>query len=468
MIESFVIFMLIFLGIGLYAMRHSKHTTADYLVAGQSVRPWLTALSAVATNNSGYMFIGMIGYTYQVGLASVWLMVGWIVGDFLASLFIHRRVREESEARDAHSFGGLLSHWHGNDYYRLRVVIGILTLIFLGAYASAQLTAGSKVLHALLGWDYHVGALLGAVMILAYSFAGGIRASIWTDAAQSLVMLTAMGVMLVSAVESLGGIDRTIASLAAVSPTYMQWFPEATVPGAIGFVAGWLIAGFGVAGQPHIMVRFMAMNDPGEMMRVRLYYYGWFTLFYGMTIGVGLAARTIMASQAGFDPELALPLMARHLLPDVFAGLVLAGIFAAAMSTADSLVLSCSAAFTRDFTRKKHHSYRQTKLATLGIVLFALLIAVGGVQSVFSLVLDAWAVMGAAFVPLLAVYALGGRPDERLAIAMVLGGVTALYLWKFLLPGVIYEIVPGMAAGIMIYFVGWKTGVGDQTDSASK
>jgi len=457
-IGSFLFFLFLFALIGLASLVKSRNSTSDYLLASQNVKPWLVALSAVATNNSGYMFIGMIGYTYMVGLSSIWLMVGWIMGDFIASLFIHKRLRITTENVNAHSFGGILSHWHsGEDYKRLRFLAGIVTVIFLGTYAAAQLSAGSKALHVLLGWDQYAGAVIGAVMVLLYSYAGGIRASIWTDAAQSFVMIIAMIVLLWISIDSVGGFEIFAKRLQEVGPYYMAWFPpelNKSFVNTASFVLGWLFAGFGVVGQPHIMVRFMAMDNPDNLTRTRVYYYSWFIVFYAVTIGVGLASRILLPETAQFDAELALPTLASNLLPEILIGLVLAGIFAATMSTADSLILSCSASLTHDFIEKKKHSLLAAKIATASVVLLALGIALSGSSSVFSLVLDAWGVLAAAFAPLLTVYALGQKPTEGLAIAMLTGGVSALYIWKYfpLLP--IYEIAPGIIAGLMIFLIG--------------
>ncbi len=457
---SFGFFLLLFVLVGLLSARRREPTGVDYLLASQRVKPWLVGLSAVATNNSGYMFIGMIGYTYTSGLSSVWLMVGWIVGDFVTSLLVHRKLRVATEARRQHSFAGVLSAWHGTDYPRLQALGGLLTIVFLGAYAAAQFNAGSKALFVLFGWEYGVGAVVGAVIVLLYCFAGGIRASIWTDAAQSLVMISAMGLMLWVGLRELGGWQAFGAALGDVSPGFMDCFPErAAFGGMVGsvlFVLGWLLAGVAVIGQPHIMVRFMALDDPGQMWRVRCYYYGWYIAFYALTICVGLAARLLLPDTAEFDAELALPTLAGELLPPLLTGLVLAGLFAATISTADSVILSCTAAFTRDFSSHRFRSYAATKLATALVTLLALGIALSRTESVFNLVLIAWSALASAFGPLLLVYALNQKPTEELALAMMLVGIGVVLLWRSLgwHETVVYEVMPGMLSGLALFALG--------------
>jgi sodium/proline symporter len=320
-VATFLTTLLLFVLVGLLSLRHQKGSSVDYLLAGRSMPPSLVALSAVATNNSGYMFIGMIGYTYATGLSSIWMMVGWIVGDLVASLVVHRRVRELSEEHGLHTYSALLSHGKQGEERPLRIVIGLFTLIFLGTYAGAQLSAGSKALQVLFGWEAWSGAVIGAVIVLLYSFAGGIRASIWTDAAQSVVMVIAMVLMVLFGLEAIGGWGKMGEQLAAVGSGYHQLLPAiegfSPATGFAGFLLGWFFAGYGVAGQPHIMIRFMTMADPGEIGRVRLYYYLWFTLFFGLTILAALCARLLLSDTASFDAALALPTLAMELLPPV-------------------------------------------------------------------------------------------------------------------------------------------------------
>jgi len=455
---SFVAFLLLFVVIGVASMARRKQSTTDYLVAGRSVAPWLAGLSAVATNNSGYMFIGMIGLTYSTGLSSIWLMIGWILGDLIASLLIMKKLRATTEAHDIHSFGGLLAEWHGTDFNLLRRITGILTILFLGAYAAAQFTAGSKALHVLFDWDIATGAILGALLVLTYSYSGGIRASIWTDAAQSFVMITAMATLMFSAMSGFDSAAAIVDALTHVKPGYMNWFPDTSLLGIALFIAGWVFAGFGVAGQPHIVIRYMALDRVDNINRFRYWYYGWFTLFYAATIVVGLLARLLLPDAAGFDAnnfdaELALPMISQQLLPEFMVGLVLAGLFAATMSTADSLVLSCSASLSRDLFPESKLGYKATKIMTAMVVLVALWLSLSNNQSVFALVLIAWGLLAAAFAPLLTLYALGHRPTEKSAIAVMGAGVFAFFLWRELgLSEMAYEIMPAIITGIAVYY----------------
>lgn len=457
MLFSFIATLLVFVFIGALSTLKSKQCNTDYLLAGHTVSPLFVGLSAAATWCSGYMFIGMIGYTYFYGLHTLWLGVGFVFGDFIASIFAHKRMRVVTEATDSLSYGSLISRWHGTDYRYLRRIAGIITLIFLGVYAAAQFKAGGKALHVLLGWDYQTGSIIGSIIVLIYCWAGGIRASIWTDVAQALVMFVAMFMLLIVTVVEAGGLFTFVNKLHAVSPEYMDLFPPdhgLGVFGAVLFIAGWMCGGFSVIGQPHVMVRFMALDTPQNMRRARIYYYVWYGLFYAATVAVGLAARIYLPDEGAFDQELALPQIAELLLPGIFVGIILAGVFASTMSTADSQILSCSAAITRDILPQKKIHYFFTKLTTLLVTVFALMVALKGGGSVFDLVLIAVSVLASSFAPILFLYACGHRIPEVLAILMMLVGVATALLWRhYGLNAYLYEVAPGMLVPYLLYWL---------------
>lgn len=455
-VASFVAFLLLFLGVGLASAFRARGSRTDYYLAGREVKPWLVGLSAVATNNSGYMFIGVIGYTYATGLAAIWLMIGWILGDYVASIFVHKRLREAAGRTKEASFAAVLATWHGDKFALWPKIAAVLMVLFLGAYSAAQISAGGKALQGVLGWDPKIGALAVAGMVLAYSVAGGIRASIWTDAVQSIVMLFAMSLLFVVGVNGLGGVSGAWGAMAEI-PGFLNWFPDdLLVPGVGGmilFVVGWMFAGLSVIGQPHIMIRFMALDAPSNMSRARAWYYFYFTLFYALATGVGMLSRLYLPDLGSLDPELALPTMAVQLLPGIAVGAILAGIFAATMSTADSLVLSCSAAITHDLAKDRLERPWQMKAATAFVTGLALLIALGENQSVFALVILAWSTLATAFAPLLLLYASNRRLAEGPAIAAMLIGVATALGWRYMgWHADLYEGLPGILVGLMVAY----------------
>lgn len=460
-VASFVVFLLAFVAIGALSARASRASTEDYLVASRDVKPWLIALSAVASNNSGYMFIGLIGFTWRVGISAIWLQIGWVVGDLLSSLWLHRRVRVHSERVGATSVPGLLARdGRGQSSRTIAALAGALTLVFLSTYAAAQLLAGSTTLHTLFGWPMWTGSVLGVVIVAIYCLAGGIRASIWTDAAQSLVMIVAMLVLLAMCMAEAGSPSTLMATLAIADPALADPAPDGLSLSLGLYLLGFLFGGAMTVAQPHILIRFMAIDRPESIGRARAMYFGWYLLFSVAVILVGLYARALLPELgAGLEgaeldaaTERALPTLSLELLPSILVGVMLAGLFSATMSTADSQLLSCSAAITQDINPRWADSPRASKAATLGVAGLALTIALANIDGVFALVMIAWAALGATLGPLLMVR-LRGRPlPPWLAAVMMASGLITVIAWRAT-PWVdaVYEALPGVLVPMLIY-----------------
>ena len=455
---SFCLFLALFSLVGFLSFLKKKNTSQDYLLANQEVKPWVSAISAISTSNSGYMFIGQIGFTYTYGLQSIWLMFGLIFGDYLSSLFVHKNLRKKSEELNVFSFANVISKWNGKNYRYLQIFSGLIILIFLSTYAAAQLNAGSKSMHILFDLDYKIGAIIGGIIVVLYCFSGGIRASIWTDIAQSFVMIIAMCLMVFFGIKELGGISNFLNSLQNISPNYMKWFPSSNFSDYLFapflFIMGWVFSGIGVIGQPHVMIRFMAINNTDNIPQTRIYYYGWYISFYTLTICAAFIARLLIPETNNLDPELALPILATKLLPDFLVGVVLAGIFAAAMSTADSQILSCTASITNDLFSNKKDNYLFNKAVTLIVTLFVVTIAINDNKNVFNLVLISWSTLACCFSPILIVYSLKQKITQFLSIMMMVIPLITLHLWRYFeLNILIYEVAPGILSGIITFLV---------------
>ena len=455
---SFCLFLFLFTLIGSLSVLKKKNTSLDYLLANQEVKPWLAAISAIATSNSGYMFIGQIGFTYVYGLQSVWLMFGLIFGDFISSLFVHKNLRKKSQELKVVSFANLVSQWHGKNYKYVQLFGGLIILIFLSTYAAAQLNAGSKSMHVIFGLDYRLGAIIGGVIVLLYCFSGGIRASIWTDAAQSFVMIVAMFLMVFFGIKEVGGVSIFIDELHKISPDYMKWFPSTNFSEFLlapyMFIIGWFFSGVGVIGQPHVMVRFMTIDSTKNIPKTRIYYYTWYTLFYLFSILAAFVARLLIPETNNMDPELALPTLAQSLLPEFFVGVILAGIFADTMSTADSQILACTASITNDLSLNKNNNYLINKLATLIITVFVVTIAINDNKNVFNLVLMSWSTLACCFSPLLIVNSLKQKVSEFSSLMMMIIPLITLMVWRhYELNTYIYEVAPGIISGVLTFFV---------------
>lgn len=473
---SFLFFLIAFTGIGVLSSRKKTASSEDYLVASRDVNPWLIALSAVSTNNSGYMFIGLIGFTWRSGVEAVWITFGWILGDLLTWFWVHTRVRDQSEAVGASSVPALLATRKDGRMQRpIAIAAGILTFLFLGGYAAAQLKAGSTTLHALFDWPIWLGSVIGVVIVAVYCLSGGIRASIWTDAAQSIVMIGAMSMLVGYCVIEVGGPSALWDTLAAIDPSLVDPIPRGLAFGLGMYVLGFVFGGIATIGQPHILVRFMAIDSSDSIKKARIIYFVWYTFFSAAALVVGLYSRVILPELgAGLTGEAlsaategALPVLSVKLLPSILIGVMLAGLFSATMSTADSQILSCSAAVTQDVMPRWSRSYRASKLATLGVAVLALVIALSASAGVFSLVLIAWSALGAALGPIL-LLRLAHRPlPTGLALAMMAVGVGTVLAWGASpYTDSIFKVLPGMLAPLILYAVAMPFLGGGEDDAA--
>jgi len=449
---------------GALSVINKRETTEDYLLASRNVAPWLAALSTVATNNSGFMFVGMIAFTYRFGIETVWMMVGWLIGDLIAWLWIHPRLREKSGAAGAITLTQMLATGPAGRRRSLVIAASVITFVFLGVYAAAQLKAGSTALQALFGWHASIGILIGAAIVVIYSFAGGIRADIWTDAAQSAVMFVSMTLILVAGFLEIGGAGALAEALRTQDPALLSLFPEDLAFGPALFVLGFVFAGIGSIGQPHLMTRIMSIESPQAVRAARGFYFAWFVPFWAACLLVGLYTRAILPGLDEMAPvtgiveptELALPLVTMDLLPDIFVGLALAGLFAATVSTADSQIIVCSGVVTQDMVPRWAGSYTASKLATGAVLVLALAVAVLAPESVFDLVLVAWSALGATLGPVLIVRLAGLWMNPAVGLAMMGAGLCAVIAWHLSgLDDDVFKILPGMLGAGLVYALAW-------------
>lgn len=452
---GFVLVLASFLAVGLSANRRRRPTADDYLTASREMHPWLVGFAAASTNSSGFMFIGLIGATVTDGLSAMWLMVGWIVGDYLAWLVIHRRLRERSEELRPHSIAGYVSAGYSGDVSGVRILTALLTIVFLATYAAAQFTAGSKGLEALLGWKRTACVLIGFSLLLLYCFGGGLRASIWVNTAQSFVMIGSVLLLLGVALFHIGGPGLLWSKLAALDPKYIDWRPQNLQFGFAAFMMSWIAAGAGVIGQPHIMTIAMSVDSGASMHRARRVYFVWYWIFSAACILVGLCCRVWLneALAAGFDPEMSLPRLASELLPGMLVGVILGGLFAATLSTADTQIICSSAALTQDLVPRWGLTYFGARTGMLTVAVAVVGIALFSPQSVFELVVLSWSCLVAGIGPILAAQTLRWPLNNTVGSAMIIAGVAAALTWRYglQLSGSIYEVLPGMLAGFTVY-----------------
>ena len=455
LVASFLLFMCAFAGIGLASMLVKEDTTDDYLVAGRGMNPALAALSAVSTWNSGYMFIGFIGFTYTMGYSIIWIGLGSMIGQIVAWIWLYKFIQQSAKERDVRSLSSLVSNVTGSPEAKLAAILSVL---FLAVYAAAQLTSGGKALYVMLGWSEVIGILIGFVLVVAYCYAGGIRASIWTDAAQSSVMIIGSSLLCYVAMQEVGGISGLHEGLESQNANLTSMVPADLNFGVSLWIFAFFLGGLSVAGQPQVVTRVMTLATDQDRKTAMLWFFAWQTPFLLIMVIIGLASRVVFTG-ADFDPELGLPMLAMETLGPFWVGLILASIFAATMSTADSQVLACTAAFTDDVMPQISQDHKKTKIVTLVIAAFATAISIFGLyvpggDSVFALVVLAVYGLGSIFVPILIIRWAGYEPDTNHTMAMMLAALFTVILWSVSGFGDdIFPSVPGMGAAFITHFV---------------
>ena len=447
--------MFLFAGVGIASIRVKKDTTDDYLVAGRGMHPALAALSAVSTWNSGYMFIGFIGFMWKMGYSAIWISIISTIGQLVAWIWLYKYIQKEGNERNIRSLSSLVANVKGAPEAKMAAICSVA---FLLIYAGAQLSSGGKALFAMLDWAEWVGIIIGFVLVVAYCYAGGIRASIWTDAAQSCVMIVGSTLLCYVALSEVGWFSGLNTSLKSIDPALTSVTPPGLEFGFSMWVFAFFLGGLGVAGQPQVVSRIMTLESEEDRKQACLWFFVWQTPFLILMIIIGLASRVIFPEDNNFDPELALPMLAMDVLGPFWVGLILASIFAATMSTADSQVLACTAAITDDVFPEWSTDHKKTKLTTIVMAYVATCLSLGayfsGNNSVFSLVVLAVYGLGGMFIPLILVRMSGYKPSSQHSILMMTAALVAVIFWR--VKGYndhIFESVPGMGAAFIVHFI---------------
>ncbi|MGC6494544.1 MAG: sodium:solute symporter family transporter [Myxococcota bacterium] len=441
---AFLAVLALFLLVGLAATwrRTDDH---DHLTAAHELSPPLAALSAWSTTRSGFAFIGAVGFVASTGISALWLSVGWIVGDVLAWATVMGPLATRARQLETHTTSALA----GGAEAGPRWLAGVVTAALLSLYAAAQLTAGSKAASTVLELDPLHGLLLGAGLVAAYGITGGLRAAVWTDAVQALIMVTGMIALAAGGLDHVGGTAALWARLHEIDPSLTSPWPSASW-GVVPWFLGWVAMGFGVIGQPHVGARALALRDPTRARQVAAWSLGLSCAFTTCLTIVGLVARvTVPAIHA--DPELAVPALATMVLPDVGTGLLLGAIFAATLSTADSQVLSVAGSLHHDLNLRLPVTW-----LTAGSILSALTLAAFAPSEVFLLVTIAWALLASSLGPVILWRSLGGELSGTTAIwAMALGAAAAM-VWRFGLGWhtAMPEAIVGLLTGLLACFSG--------------
>lgn len=459
---NFWIYTAAIVAVGVYSARFSRKTEADFFLADRGLGAWVAALSSSASAESGWVTLGLVGMAYQTGVGAVWIIAGTFAA-FLFNWFVLAwPLRSAAAAHDALTLPDVLAApFRGPSALLIRLVGALIILTMLTAYVAAQLNAAGKTFNGIFGWDYLWGVLVGSAIVLVYTTTGGFRAIAWTDAVQATFMIVAMAVLPVILIWKIGGVGVFWAKLVADSAGPRLTDPVAGKTGlaAIGFLALWLGIPLGNPGQPHVLVRLVAIKDRKAVIRGGMIASTWVLVLFSGAVALGMAARVYLGHLD--DPEQTLPILAgdSNVVPGFLGGMIVAAMMAAICSTADSQLLVSASAVSHDLYVRilgRRPTLRRKRIldraAVLAVGTVATIIAAGEVRSVFRFVIDyAWAGLGAAFGPALIMSLFWRRTTGWGILAGMLTGVTTAILWRQfpLLHQHLYSLLPAFTLSLL-------------------
>lgn len=489
---AIAIYLIAMIGIGLFFNRAIGGSSIDFYLGGRRLGPLVTAMSAEASDMSSYLLMGLPGLAYLCGVAEVgWTVIGLAVGTYLNWLIVARRLRRYSAALGAITIPDFFSRRYGDKKHVLSCIAAVIILIFFIPYTASGFKAVGTLFNSLLGVDYHAAMIAGALVIIGYTVLGGFLAVSTTDLVQSVVMSVALIAVILFGVGQAGGWSTVMANASAL-PGYLNltqgYDPASGQAGSFGFlsIVSTLAWGLGYFGMPHILLRFMAIEDEEKLKTSRRIASVWVVISMAVAIVIGIVGYSVSA--AGRIPFLTTSadsetivvqlsdLMSRSgVLFAIIAGIILAGILAATMSTADSQLLTAASSVSQNLMEEFFGikmSEKASMLAARGTV--AAVAAVGVIlawdpnSSVFRVVSFAWAGFGAAFGPVMLFALFWKRSNRQGALAGMIVGGGMVFLWKYFIAPMgggwaIYELLPAfIAASIAIVAVSLATQAPDK------
>ncbi len=473
-IAVYLIFMLV---IGFYFAKGNE-TSSDFYLGGRKLGPLVTAMSAEASDMSSYLLMGLPGLAYLSGVAHVgWTAIGLAIGTYLNWLFTARRLRRYTHITESFTLPQFFSNRFHDKKNILSVIAACIIIVFFIPYTASGFAACGKLFASLFNMDYMTTMIISAIVIVAYTTAGGFLAASTTDFIQSIIMTIAILFVLVFSTVSAGGIGAVVDN-ARQLPGYLSFthtFSAASnsaEPFSFLQIASTLAWGLGYFGMPHILLRFMAIENEKKLKLSRRVASIWVVVAMGVAVLIGIVGRTLSAngtieSLAGANTETIIvrvaDLLSHHgVFPALMAGLILAGILASTMSTSDSQLLAASSSVSQNILQEAFHlnlskraSMLVARLTVVVISILSIIIARNPDNSIFSIVSFAWAGFGAGFGPLVLCALFWKRTTLPGAISGMVAGGVMVFVWKYLiapLGGVfgIYELLPAFLVGLIV------------------
>lgn len=458
---TFLFYIVAMVVIGLIAYRATT-SFDDYILGGRRLGSFVTALSAGASDMSGWLLMGLPGAIYLSGLSEMWIAIGLIIGAWLNWLLVAGRLRIHTEIQNnALTLPDYFSNRFNDHKKILRVVSAVIILIFFAIYCASGMVAGARLFESMFGMSYTTALWISAIATISYVFIGGFLAVSWTDTIQASLMIFALLITPIVTILSLGDISIVNAALEAARPQAYNLFTDMSFVAVLSLLA-W---GLGYFGQPHILVRFMAADSVKSIPNARRIGMAWMILCLGGAVAAGFFGIAYfelhpeLATVVNANPETVFMELTKTLFNPWVAGVVLAAILAAVMSTLSCQLLVCSSTLTEDFYKafiRKNASQKELvwigRLMVLLIAILAIVLATNPESKVLGLVAYAWAGFGAAFGPLIILSLFWKRMNLSGALAGMVVGAVVVIAWKnisFFASTGVYEIIPGFICSFL-------------------
>ena len=448
----FILYLIFTVGIGVYFFLRSKNTNEkDYFLGGRKMGPWVSALSAGASDMSAWVLMGLPASVYAFGVGKTWIAIGLAIGYTLSWIFEAPRLRRYSiAAKDSITIPQYLTNRFLSASKAMQVICAVIFLVAYTVYAASSIKACGTLFHTVVGIDPTVAMYVAAVVIISYTFMGGFSAVCWTDFFQGLLMLGALLVAPIFALSFIQG-GNGAANLEHAATGYFSLFTDWK---DVASGLGW---GLGYFGMPHIIIRFMSVRSDKDIKKSAAIGVTWTLLILGFAVASGIVGRMLLGEIE--DSSTVFIQMVRRIFPPVVSGILLSAILAASMSTADSQLLASASAFASDvykpIFRKGNASDKEMfwmgRVVVLIIAIVALLIASNpNSGTIMGLVENAWGVFGAAFGPVILLSLFWRRLTFGGAVAGIVVGAAVDILWlAFLGSFGLYEIIPGFLCGLI-------------------
>ncbi|MEK4673975.1 MULTISPECIES: sodium/proline symporter PutP [Bacillus] len=457
---SLAIYMAGMLYIGYWSYKKTSDLS-DYMLGGRGLGPAVTALSAGASDMSGWMLMGLPGAMYATGLSSVWIAIGLLIGAYANYLIIAPRLRTYTEvANDSITIPDFLENRFKDRTKILRFVSAIVILVFFTFYASAGLVSGGRLFENSFNLDYKIGLFVTVGVVVAYTLFGGFLAVSWTDFVQGCIMFIALVLVPIVAFTDVGGVTETFNTIKQVDASHLDMFKGTTVLGIISFLA-W---GLGYFGQPHIIVRFMAITSIKDLKTSRRIGIGWMTISIIGAMLTGLIGIAYYAKNNAIlqDPEMVFVTFSNILFHPYITGFLLSAILASIMSSISSQLLVISSAVTEDFYKtffRRNASDKELvfigRLSVLVVAMIAVVLAYHPSDTILTLVGYAWAGFGSAFGPAILLSLYWKRTNKWGVLAGMIVGAVVVIAWVQIpsLKAIMYEMVPGFFCSLLTVIV---------------